>query len=101
MADEVKLSGLIFDRKLTFTPHTQYLKHRRFKAFILLRVEAHTDWDADSSTLLRLYQWHVRLKLDYGGIAFKVRRALRFCRLRSACRMLLCAYASGHTGYCL
>jgi hypothetical protein len=44
VADEVKFLGLIFDRKLTFAPHTHYLKQRCLKALNLLRVVAHTDW---------------------------------------------------------
>jgi hypothetical protein len=36
----------------------------------LLRVVAHTDWGADSMTLLRLYRSLVRSKLDYGCIVY-------------------------------
>src|SRR5208282_3493787 len=45
------------------------------KAMNLLRVVAHTDWGADSATLLKLYRSHIRSKLDYGctiyGSAFR------------------------------
>jgi hypothetical protein len=38
------------------------------KAMNLLRVVAHTDWGADSTTLLRLYRSVVRSKLDCGSV---------------------------------
>ena len=36
----------------------------------LLRVVAHMDWGADSTTLLRLYRSLVRSKLDYGCVVY-------------------------------
>ena len=42
------------------------MKAKCHKALQLLRVDAHTDWGADKSTLLKLYKSLVRLKLDYG-----------------------------------
>jgi hypothetical protein len=36
----------------------------------LLRVVAHTDWGADTATLLKLYRSHVRSKLDYGSMVY-------------------------------
>src|SRR5664279_878430 len=36
----------------------------------LLRVVAHTDWGADSASLLKLYRTHIRSKLDYGCIVY-------------------------------
>jgi hypothetical protein len=41
----------------------------------LLRMVAHTDWGADSTTLLRLYRSVVRSKLDYGCIVYESARA--------------------------
>ena len=54
--------GVIFDRKLSFIPHINYLKAKCHKALQLLRVVAHTDWGADKSTLLKLYRSLVRSK---------------------------------------
>jgi hypothetical protein len=68
IVDEVKFLGLIFDQKLTFEPHIQYLKQRCLISLNLLRVVAHTDWGADIVTLWRLYRSHVRSKLDYGCV---------------------------------
>lgn len=67
---ETKFLGLILDSKLTFIPHIKYLKDKCIKAMNLLRVVAHTDWGADSATLLKLYRTHIRSKLDYGCIIY-------------------------------
>ena len=67
---EVKFLGIIFDSKLTFKPHIANLKKKCLKAMNLLRVLAHTDWGADSTTLLKLYRSLVRSKLDYGCIVY-------------------------------
>ena len=66
VVDQYKFLGVIFDRKLSFIPHINYLKAKCHKALQLLRVVAHKDWGADKSTLLKLYKSLVRSKLDYG-----------------------------------
>ena len=66
VVDQYKFLGVIFDKKLSFIPHINYLKAKCHKALQLLRVVAHTDWGADKSTLLKLYRSLVRSKLDYG-----------------------------------
>lgn len=70
VVEETKFLGLIFDRRLTFVPHIKYLRDKCLKAINLLRVVSHTDWGADSPTLLKLYQAQVRSKLDYGCIVY-------------------------------
>ena len=66
MVDQYKFLGVIFDRKLSFIHHINYLKAKCQKSLQLLRVVAHTDWGADKSTMLKLYRSLVRSKLDYG-----------------------------------
>ena len=66
---EAKFLGVIFDTKLTFKNHIQYLKTCQ-KALDILRVVGHTDWGADRIVLLRLYSSLVRSKLDYGCIVY-------------------------------
>ena len=65
VVDQYKFLGVIFDRKLSFIPHINYLRSKCHKAQ-LLRVVAHTDWGADKVTQLKLYRSLVRSKLDYG-----------------------------------
>ena len=52
--------GILFDRKLSFIPHIEYLKAKCLKALNLLKVLPHTSWGADQTTLLKLYQSLIR-----------------------------------------
>ena len=67
---EAKFLGVIFDTKLTFKNHIQYLKTSCQKALDILRGLGHTDWGADRIVLLRLYRSLVCSKLDYGCIVY-------------------------------
>ena len=67
---EAKFLGVIFDTKLTFKNHIQYLKTSCQKGLDILHVVGHTDWGADRIVLLRLYRSLVRSKLDYGCIVY-------------------------------
>jgi hypothetical protein len=70
VTDEVKFLGLTADANLSFIPNIQNLKRRCLKALNLLRIVMHTDWGADSVTLLRLYRSHLRFMLDYGCVVY-------------------------------
>ena len=67
---EFKFLGLLFDSKLSFIPHINYLSNKCHKALNLLRVVSSMDWAADRKVLLRLYRTLVRSKLDYGCIVY-------------------------------
>ena len=44
---EFKFLGLLFDSKLSFFPHINYLSNKCHKALNLLRVVSSMDWEAD------------------------------------------------------
>ena len=67
---EFKILGLLFDFKLSFIQHINYLSNKCQKALNLLRVVSSMDWGADRKVLLRLYRTLVRSKLDYGCIVY-------------------------------
>ena len=67
---EAKFLGLIWDTKLTFEPHIEYLKARCQKSLNVLKVLSRTEWGADQTTLLKLYRSLVRSKLDYGCLVY-------------------------------
>ena len=67
---EAKFLGLIWDTKLTFEPHINYLKARCQNSLNFLKVLSRTEWGADRTTLLKLYCSLVRSKLDYGCIVY-------------------------------
>ena len=69
-----KFLGIIFDRKLSFIPHIQYIKDKCNKTLKLLRIIAHTDWGADFQTLLKLYRTLICSKIDYGCYVYGAAR---------------------------
>ena len=68
---ENKFLGIIWDSKLTFKPHIDYLRKRCFKALNIIKVLSHQEWGADTKTLLKLYESLVRSKVDYGSIVYR------------------------------
>ena len=70
VVEEAKFLGLLFDKKLSFVPHTKALKAKCFKALDVLKVLSNTNWGGDRSVLLNLYRSLVRSKLDYGSIVY-------------------------------
>ena len=44
VVSQYKFLGIIFDQKLSFIPHIQYIKDKCNKTLKLLRIIAHTDW---------------------------------------------------------
>ena len=67
---EAKFLGLIFDSKLSFRPHIDYLRRKCQKSLNLLKVVSKLDWGGDRKTLLRIYRSLIRSKLDYGSIIY-------------------------------
>ena len=70
VVEQTKFLGLIFDNKLSFIPHLQYLKNKCLKTLNLLRVAANTKWASDEKTLLHLYRSLIRSKLEYGAVVY-------------------------------
>ena len=70
VVEESKFLGISFDRKRSCIPHNKYLKAKCLKALNILKVPSHTSWDADRTTLLKLYRSLIRSKLDYGCIIY-------------------------------
>ena len=91
---EFKFLGLLFDSKLSFISHINYLSKKCHKALNLLRVVASMDWGADRKVLLRLYRTLVRSKLDYGCIVYGSARQsyLRKLRFYPQTRSALCTW---------
>jgi len=71
---QTKFLGIIFDSKLNYKEHIDYLRKKCQKALNLLKVVCKMDWGADRVVLLRLYRSLVRSKLDYGSIIYSSAR---------------------------
>ena len=71
VVNEHKFLGLVFDKKLTFIPHLNYLRSSCNKRLQLLHVIAHTEWGADQGTLLKLYRSLIRSNLDNSSFIYQ------------------------------
>ena len=71
---QAKFLGVIFDKKLNFKAHIDYLRGKCQKSLNLLKVVSKLDWGADTTVLLRLYRALVRSKLDYGCVVYSSAR---------------------------
>ena len=55
VVNEYKFLGIMLDWKLSYIRHIKFLKTKTTRAQQLLRVVAHTKWEADRQMLLKLY----------------------------------------------
>ena len=67
---EHKFLGLIWDPKLTFHAHIQYLLKKCRTALNIIKVLSYSNWGSDTKTLLTLFRSLIRSKLDYGSIVY-------------------------------
>ena len=89
VVDQIKFLGVIFDKKLNFKAHIDYLRKKCEKALNLLKVVSKMDWGADRKVLLRLYRSLIRSKLDYGSIVYGSARKSYFKKLETVQNLAL------------
>ena len=61
-----KFLGLIFDRKLNWKDHIEYIKGKCLRTLNIIYMISRGNEETDCETLLRIYRALVRSKLDYG-----------------------------------
>lgn len=66
-SETARFLGIIFDYKMTFTPHINAILTKCNKALNIIKYLRGTWWGADPQTLLLLYKSFVRSILDYGS----------------------------------
>ena len=71
---QTKFLGVIFDNKLNFKAHIEYVRQKCAKAMNLLKIVSKMDWGADRSVLLRRYHSFVHSSLEYGCAVFSSAR---------------------------
>jgi ribonuclease HI len=70
MVNEVKFLGVIFDSKLSWKQHINYIIEKCKKRLNLLRAISGYTWGACKKTLLTIYRALIRSILDYGDVAY-------------------------------
>ena len=61
-----KFLGLVFDRKLTWEDHIEYVRGKCLKTMNILFMISRGNEETDSVTMLRIYRALIRSKLEYG-----------------------------------
>ncbi|GBM14741.1 RNA-directed DNA polymerase from mobile element jockey, partial [Araneus ventricosus] len=67
---EIRFLGVMFDKKLSFLPHTIQLRKKCKKSLNILKVLSTTAWVADKTSLLKIYKATTLSKLDYGCVFY-------------------------------
>lgn len=68
--EDVKFLGMIFDQKLTWKKHINYIEDRCKHRLNVMRAISGVDWGASKETLLMIYRAMIRSIIDYGCIAY-------------------------------
>ena len=69
METKAKFLGMIYDKKLTWRDHVQYIEDRCKARLNLMRSLTGTGWGASKESLLTIYRALIRSLLDYGAEA--------------------------------
>ena len=70
VVSQIKFLGIIFDNKLNFKAHIDYICQKCEKAMNLLKVVSKMDWGADRNILMRRYCAFVHSRMEYGCAVF-------------------------------
>ena len=65
--NKAKFLSMIFDQRLYWRDHVEYLRGKCTKSLNLLKCLSHTDWGSDRLSLMRIYRATTRSQLDYGS----------------------------------
>ena len=70
IVNNYKFLGVIFDAKLTWNQHIDYVYHKCLKRINILKCVSGTSWGASKSLLVILYKSLIRSVLDYGSVVY-------------------------------
>lgn len=68
--DHIKLLGMVFDKKLTWSSHLEALKNDCKAKLNIMKALANHEWGADTTCLLQIYKAVIRSRIDYGSIVY-------------------------------
>ena len=85
-----KFLGMIFDRKLSWHYHIDYVVKKCKQRLNLMRAVSSKHWGASQSTQLTIYKALIRSVIDYGAIAYDSASASQLAKLDSIqCQALM------------
>ena len=67
---QVKFLGMVFDERLTWRAHIDFVINKCKKRLNLMRCIGGTNWGANKSTQLTIYKTLIRSVIDYGCAAY-------------------------------
>ena len=70
MENKAKFLGIIFDRKLNWRSHVEYIIEKCKKRINLMRAVSGYHWGASKKSLLSIYKALIRSIIDYGDVAY-------------------------------
>jgi ribonuclease HI len=88
-----KFLGVIFDSKLTWNAHIEFIEQKCKKRLNLMRMISGQAWGASKKSLLMIYRALIRSVLDYGSIAYNTASAAskqRLDRIQHAALRIAC-----------
>nr|CAI5831930.1 unnamed protein product [Callosobruchus analis] len=83
MKQKIKLLGIVFDTKLHWNDHIEYLITRCKKCVNLIRRLSGTRWGADREILIGIYRSLIESRILYAGTVYSSVRPSKIKRLES------------------
>jgi hypothetical protein len=66
----IKILGITFDSRLTWSQHIKSLKISTNKAFRIIKLLSHTNWGGETETLIKICKATIQAKLYYGSFLY-------------------------------
>ena len=69
--DTVKMLGVIFDKRQTWSPYIKHLKKTTSSSLKTIKILSHTSWGGDSKSLTKIYNATIQSKINYASILYR------------------------------
>jgi len=66
----IKILGITFDSRLTWSQHIKSLKISTNKALRIIKLLSHTNWGGETETLIKICKATIQAKLYYGSFLY-------------------------------
>jgi len=66
----IKILGITFDSRLTWSQHIKSLKISTNKAHRVIKLLSHTNWEGETETLIKICKSTIQAKLYYGSLLY-------------------------------